>query len=154
MNPRKILIVAAITAGEEHLQEIVLDRMREAPTRFVLLVPATPPSTGLVWTEGEAQAMAAERMRNGLYHLRSAGADVDGLLGDPRPLDAVGDALMEERFSEIIVSTLPSGLSRWLGNDLPRSLRRRFEAPVTHLVAQLPLRNGIEEGMRLSIAAV
>jgi hypothetical protein len=154
MNSRKILIVAAITAGEEHLQEIVLDRMREAPTRFVLLVPATPPSAGLVWTEGEAQAMAAERMRNGLYHLRSTGAEVEGVLGDPRPLDAVGDMLMQERFNEIIVSTLPAGLSRWLGKDLPRTLRRRFKASVTHLVAPLPLRNGIEEGMRLSLAAI
>jgi hypothetical protein len=35
----------------------------------------------------------------------------------------------------IIVSTLPPGISRWLGLDAVSRIRREFDLPVTHLVA-------------------
>jgi hypothetical protein len=35
----------------------------------------------------------------------------------------------------IILFTLPPGLSRWLHQDLPRRVARRFGLPVRHVVA-------------------
>jgi hypothetical protein len=52
-------------------------------------------------------------------------------VGDPDPLVAVARALEHEPADEIIVSTLPSGISGWLLADLPSSLKRRFGLPVT-----------------------
>src|SRR5713226_8204653 len=60
--------------------------------------------------------------------------------GDARasgaPLTAIGDALAVEEFDEIIISTLPSGISRWLGMDLPSRAERKFKLPVTTVTAR------------------
>ena len=50
---------------------------------------------------------------------------------DPDPVSAVRDALRGREVDEIIVSTLPRGLSRWLGEDVPSRLRDSVRVPVT-----------------------
>ena len=49
--------------------------------------------------------------------------------------DAIEEILREGDFHEIIVSTLPQGVSRWLAVDLPTALHRRFALPVTIVTA-------------------
>lgn len=66
--------------------------------------------------------------------LRSLGAVADGEVGDIHPLRAIGDVPAREDFDEIIISTLPQGISRWLKMDLPDRVARRFDLPVTHVV--------------------
>ena len=39
------------------------------------------------------------------------------------------------RYDEIIVSTLPRYLSRWLHLDLPHRIGRAVDVPVTHVIA-------------------
>jgi hypothetical protein len=41
-----------------------------------------------------------------------------------------------EHFDEIISSTLPSGISRWLGMDLPSRAERKFKLPVATITAR------------------
>ena len=67
--------------------------------------------------------------------MRAEGLEARGDLGDAEPLTAIADALAIEQFDEIIISTLPSGISRWLGMDLPRRAERRFKLPVTTVTA-------------------
>ena len=59
-----------------------------------------------------------------------------GDLGDSNPMTAISDLLATESFDEIIISTLPSGISRWLGMDLPHRVERRFKLPVTTVTAK------------------
>jgi len=40
-------------------------------------------------------------------------------------------------FDAVIVSTLPPGVSRWLGLDAPTQIRRRFGIEVIHLIGHL-----------------
>jgi hypothetical protein len=40
------------------------------------------------------------------------------------------------KFDEVVVSTLPTGVSRWLGLDLPRRLEKLTGVSVLHVVAQ------------------
>ena len=136
MEQRSILVVANQTAGSAHLKALVHDRMAAGPCRFTLLVPATPPNEHLTWTEGEARALAEARLADALAGLRELGADVDGVVGDPRPLSAIGDVLLERPHDEIVISTLPPGGSRWLKQDLPHRVERQFGLPVTHVVAE------------------
>ncbi len=131
-----ILIVAYQTAGEPHLLDLVRDRIAEGPCQFRLVVPAMPPTHHLTWTEGEARSLADERMQEALTSLRLTGAIVDGEIGDANPLEAVADALLSRRYDEIVVSTLPHGMSRWLKQDLPHRIQRRFGLPVTQIVAE------------------
>jgi hypothetical protein len=42
-----------------------------------------------------------------------------------------------DRFDEIIISTLPPGVSRWLGMDLPSRAERKFKLPVTTVTAHI-----------------
>lgn len=137
MEPRHILIVANQTAAGEHLVHAVQRHIQNGPARFTLLVPASPPPGTATWTEGQSIALAKERMEKAVANLRAAGAEIEGVVGDTDPLLAVEDLLRHETFDEAIVSTLPSGASRWLRQDLPHRIRQEFGIPTTHVVADL-----------------
>ena len=52
------------------------------------------------------------------------------------PVRGVGDTLKEKTYDEVIISTLPSGLSRWLHQDLPHRVERKYKLPVTVVTAK------------------
>lgn len=134
---RQYLVVANQTLVGEPLAAKVRELMAAGPCRFRLVVPATHAHHHAVWTEGEATAIARHRLDEALVQLRSVGADVDGDVGDGRPMDAVGDAIRAgPPFDAIILSTLPPGMSRWLGQDLPHRLERTYDLPIVHVVGQ------------------
>ena len=64
----------------------------------------------------------------------AAGHEVTGSIGDPEPLMAIEDAVNLGNYDEIIISTLPLGVSRWLKLDLV-SKARGIGLPVTHVLA-------------------
>jgi hypothetical protein len=134
---RRYLVVSNQTLGSEALFEKVRSCLDAGPCRFHVVVPATHTHDHLTWTEGRDQALARMRLEAALDRLRDLGADVDGEVGDPRPLDAIADALRDQPpFHEIVLVTLPPGLSRWLHQDLPHRAERRFALPITHVVAE------------------
>ena len=133
---RRYLVVANQTLGGSHLADQVRERMASGPCAFHVLVPATAPADQSVWTEGEAVAVAEERLEAALRRFRELGAEVHGLVGDASPMEAIGDAMADQEFDEIILSTLPPGISRWLRQDLPRRVEKAFDVPVTHVVAE------------------
>lgn len=129
---RQYLVVANQTLGGRRLTDEISRLMEAGPCRFHLVVPATHPRHHLTWTEGEARVIAGRNLDEALARLRALGAEVDGEVGDARPVDAVGDALRAVPPCEgIILSTLPAGVSRWLNQDLPHRLERTFGLPVT-----------------------
>jgi hypothetical protein len=142
MESRRILIVANQTAPGAHLKEIARERIEEGPCTFVLLVPATPPQSGWTWTDEEAFAMAEQQMQEALSGLKDLGAEIEGRVEAGAPLDAITAFIAKEgyelhqHFDEIILSTLPPGVSRWLKQDLPHRLERHFKIPVTHVIGQ------------------
>jgi hypothetical protein len=133
---RRYLVVANQTLGGSHLAQKVRACLAAEPASFHVLVPATGPQDQVVWTEGEARAMAQQRLERALDQFRHLGADVDGEVGDENPFDAIQDAVRGEEFDELILSTLPAGVSRWLKQDLPHRVERAFDLPVTHIVSE------------------
>ena len=132
---RRCLIVANQTLTGPQLLAEVLARTASDDYEFHLLVPASHPHGSAMWSEGQAVAQARLALEHGVEHFRAEGIDVSGEVGDENPVLAVDDALRREHFDEIIVSTLPPGVSRWLKRDLPHRLERRFGLPMTHVVA-------------------
>ena len=63
------------------------------------------------------------------------GVAATGEVGSKEPVDAVRDALRGREVDEIILSTLPVGVSRWLGQDVPTKLRRSVNVPVEVVIA-------------------
>ena len=133
--PRRILVVANQTACGDELLAVIEERVRQGSCRFTLLVPATPPSEHATWTEGEARSLATRRMTDALARFEAAGAiGTDGVVGDAHPVRAIDDLLLERRYDEIVLSTLPPGISRWLKLDLQRRVEQRFALPVTTVI--------------------
>lgn len=142
---RRCLIVANQTLTTDTLVRAVEERISAEPHEFHLVAPATPArdevdGPAAYATLGpsaadRAYALARQRLDRAVEHLRALGATVDGEVGDPDPVEAVRLTLGHFTADEIVVSTLPHGLSQWLRRDLPARLRRTSGLPVTHLVA-------------------
>lgn len=134
---RHYLVVANQTLLGDPLLGRIAERLAAGPSRFYLVVPATHAPGRAVWTEGHDRAVAAGRLPEALARFRELGAVVDGEVGDAHPIDAIRDVMLHASpFDEIILSTLPPGLSRWLRQDLPHRIQRTFELPLTIVVGE------------------
>ena len=131
----RVLVVANRTAESPELLNALRERQARGPCEFTLLVPSTP--HGLAWAaDPDAGHDAAEHHREAFVEeLRTEGLNVaDAKLGDPDPLAAIEDECNFHDYDELIVSTLPLKLSKWLRVDLPRKARAATGLPVTHIV--------------------
>jgi hypothetical protein len=120
-----LLVVANVTAGSDELLDALRERADSATCAFTVVMPATG-------------AEARGRLDEALTRMREAGLDVEGKVGDPDPVVAVMDIWDPMKFDEIVVSTLPTGSSRWMGLDLPHRLEKLTSVPVRHVVSKPP----------------
>jgi hypothetical protein len=136
-HPQTVLLVANRTADADALHQAVRERAAKGTTRFHLLVPAVP--SGLhrvVDPEVAGREEAHARLDAALPRLSdAAGVKVEGEVGSADPLAAIQDTLSRESFDEIVISTLPRRVSRWLHMDLP-SKAKVLGLPVTHVEAE------------------
>jgi hypothetical protein len=135
VDTARVLVVANRTAESPELLAALQQRASRGPCRFTLLVPSTP--HGLAWAaDMHSGAQEAEDHRSAfIEELREEGLDVaEAKVGDPDPLAAVSDECNFHEYDEVIVSTLPLKMSKWLHIDLPRKARAATGLPVTHVV--------------------
>ena len=136
-SPKRILVVAHRTAATPALIEAVRNRAARSPATFTLLVPNS--AHGLhrvVDPEDQEESEAQTVLDLALPLLEEAvRAPVEGLIGDPEPLNAIHDAVNIHGFDEIIISTLPTRVSRWLHLDLPSKVKG-LGLPVTTITAK------------------
>jgi hypothetical protein len=136
-EPASVLVVAHQTAANYALLDAVRRRAEEGPARFHLVVPRRPHGMHKVVDPIEAgEREAREVLAQALPRLsEAAGSEVTGSIGDAEPLMAVEDAVNLGHYDEIIVSTLPLGISRWIKLDLVSKVRA-LGLPVTHVAAR------------------
>ncbi|MEL7156751.1 MAG: dodecin family protein [Actinomycetota bacterium] len=149
---RRTLIVANETLAGDRIPGLVADRMAAGPCEFHILVPATrsretrrltavtgDPLSGyaVVDTVGLDQAIARdraeaqERLDTFTARLAALGADFTSEIGAADPALAIAQVMERASFDDIVISTLPSSVSRWLRIDLPSRVRRSYAIPVT-----------------------
>ena len=135
-EPANVLVVAHKTAATTPLLEAVRERAAQSPARFHLVVPRQPHGLDKVADpEEHGEEQARRVIADALPKLSAAaGHEVTGDLGDAEPLSAIQDAINLGNYDELIVSTLPLGVSRWLKLDLI-SKARGLGLPVTHVLA-------------------
>jgi hypothetical protein len=132
----EVLVVANRTAGSPELLEALKERAARGPAKFHLLVPSTPHGVSWAADMHSGGSEAETHLRAAVARLRDEGLEVDdGKVGDPDPVAAVEDAVNFKEFDEIIVSTLPTHLSKWLRLDLPHRVEHATGKPVTHVTA-------------------
>src|SRR3954449_10822871 len=127
----RVLVLANRTADSPRLREALLERRGRGPISVTLLVPAA-------WEAQDPHGgmeTGRRRVRAALDNLRDTGLEVHCRVGDADPITALREAWDPDRFDEIIVSTLPSRVSKWLQIDLPRRAGRITGVPVTHVEA-------------------
>jgi hypothetical protein len=136
-DPAHVLVVAHQTAATAPLLDAVRKRASRGRATFHLVVPRQPHGLHkLLDPEDASEAEAREVLETALPKLsEAAGSEVTGSIGDPEPLMAIHDAVNLGSYDEIIISTLPLGVSRWLKLDLV-SKTRAIGLPVTHVHAQ------------------
>jgi hypothetical protein len=133
----RVLVVANKTAATPALQEAVRERAAKGSCEFTLLVPNT--THGLhtvVDPEDQSQSEAETVIELAKPVLEdAAGGPVDAMIGVPEPLAAIQDAINLHGFDEIIISTLPTRVSKWLRLDLPHKAAG-LGLPVTTVTAR------------------
>ncbi len=150
---KHILVVANQTIGDAKLLHLVEDRAKEPDTSFTLVVPLTPPRSGLVIYEDAVRDSAQVRLDLTLSFLRSEDIVANGELGDEDPFTATIDAFEEYGPDEIIISTLPQSSSGWLRRDLVERVQDATGVDVTHVISDIDV-DGMPFDVTLVVANV
>ena len=119
----RVLIVAHRTAATPRLVEHVRTRSAGQPCAFTLLVPRP------YWDPDTDEAAITLELALPVLE-EAAGKPVAGMVGASDPYEAVREELERGDYDEVIISTLPERISRWLHRDLPHRVEQ-LGVPVT-----------------------
>src|SRR5204862_8014487 len=108
-------------------------RAARGPCRFTVLVPRP------YYDPDTEEAAITPELAIPLLDT-AAGSHVEGIVGATDPYEAVRQTLEREKYDEVIVSTLPERVSRWLRLDLAHRIER-FGVPVSVVTADQAERN-------------
>lgn len=155
MESHGCLLVVNQTVGSAALRHSLTERIDAGRARFFVLVPLIQPSaeasgwapmqTPASFSRGaiadaaardEATRRSVHRLNFLIETIQDLGGSADGTVSSTNPVVAVRRLLRDYMFDEVLVSTLPPGLSRWLRLDVPARLGRLTQLPVTVVSAQ------------------
>jgi hypothetical protein len=134
---KRILVVANETVAGKPLIDAVKRHADGDGVQVHVISPQNQPKHGYVVYDEHVRDAAKNRLDITLALLREAGVEADGEVMDPDPYSAVMDALGEQDYDEIIVSTHPETRSGWLRQGLVDRVQRAARRPVEHVVVDL-----------------
>jgi len=134
---KRILVVANETVAGKPLIEAVKRRAEGEEVQVHVICPQNQPKHGYVIYEDHVRDATENRLQMTLAQLREEGIEADGQVMDPDPYSAIMDALGEEEYDEIIISTHPETRSGWLRQGLVDRVHRASGRPVEHVVVDI-----------------
>ena len=134
---KRILVVANETVAGKPLIDAVKRRAEGQEIHVHVICPQNQPKHGYVIYDDHVRDATENRLQMTLALLREEGIDASGELMDPDPYAAIMDALGQEDYDEIIVSTHPETRSGWLRQGLVDRVERAARRPVEHVVVDL-----------------
>jgi hypothetical protein len=136
-----VLVVAHRTAATPALLDAIRERAARGPARFHLLVPNPFIAD---WHPIHPERHEQEKITEAQHVLalalplfdEAAAGHVDGSVSIRHdPMDAIEEAVFGGDYDEIILSTLPRSVSRWLHVDLPHRVAH-LGLPLTTVIAR------------------
>ena len=136
-NTHRLLVIANETCPCPALLDEVAERAgRHGEHRILIVAPALNSRLRHYLSDtDEALAAARERLESAVDHLRKAGVDAHGVVGDADPFVAFNDASHEFEADEVLVSTHPPERSHWLERRLLERIGEITAAPVHHVIS-------------------
>ena len=134
---KRLLVVANETVAGKPLIDAVKARAGGEAADVHVICPQNQPKHGYVIYESMVREAAENRLEMTLALLREAGVEAHGEVMDPDPFAAIMDALGEQEYDEIIISTHPETRSGWLREGLVDRVRKAARRPVEHVVVDL-----------------
>ena len=134
---KRILVVANETVAGRALIDAVKRHAEGEELHVHVICPQNQPKHGYVIYEDHVRDATQNRLEMTLALLREEGIEADGRVMDPDPYSAIMDALGEEEYDEIIISTHPETRSGWLRQGLVDRVHRASGRPVEHVVVDL-----------------
>jgi hypothetical protein len=134
---KRILVVANETVAGQPLIDAVRGRGGGDEVDVHVICPQNQPKHGYVIYDSMVREAAENRLRMTLALLHEAGIEARGEVMDPDPYTAIMDALGEQDYDEIVISTHPETRSGWLREGLVDRVRRAARRPVEHVVVDL-----------------
>jgi hypothetical protein len=120
------LVVANQTVAGRELVDHLTSLAEQGPRRFIVVVPQ---DSG----DGRATKQARERLGTLLESLKDEGIVAAGYIGDPDPFTATMNAVQFFHISEVVISTLPEGTSKWVADKLVERVKKVTNRPVEHV---------------------
>src|SRR5215211_2309893 len=151
MAATRSLVVANETVAGQALIDAVKRHADQGEVRVRVICPQNEPRHGYVIHDEYVREAAENRLKMTLAQLHEIGIEATGEVMDPDPYAAVMDALGEQDYDEVIVSTHPETRSGWLRQGLVDRLRRATRRPVEHLVVDLDVER--DEALRTLVVA-
>ena len=136
-EPKSILVVANETVAGTPLIEAVRSAAGDGAAKVHVICPRNQPKHGHVIYEDSVRGAAQNRLEMTIAQLREAGIEATGELMDPDPYAAIMDAVGENDYDEIVISTHPETRSGWLRQDLVTRVHQATRRPVEHVVVDL-----------------
>ena len=136
----RYLVIAHQTADSYELAEALqLRAKQDAAAEFTLLVPITYSGFLIAPEDADDSRVVARARRVGnaaAWSLNEGGVNVTRVIvGDELPMVALEEELEDTSdYAEIIFSTLPEKISRWVREDQLRQAETRFGLPVRHVI--------------------
>ena len=131
---KRILVVANETVAGRSLIEAVKRRAEGDEIHAHVICPQNQPKHGYVIYDDHVRDATENRLKMTLALLSEEGIEADGELMDPDPYSAIMDALGQQDYDEIIISTHPETRSGWLRQGLVERVERATRRPVEHVV--------------------
>ena len=137
---RRILVVANENLEATTLRDLVDLPANGEPAAEVLVIAPALNSRLRYWLSDEdgARRDADLRLAESLDCLNAVGIAAAGRIGDPDPVQAIGDALREFGAQQIVIPRQRAARPHWLVRDVVDRARRRFALPVVAQPTDVP----------------
>lgn len=142
MPHRVVAVIADPIGGSEAVEQLrATARGGEVELRLIAAAVEANPLRHVLGDIDVPTHEAREKLETSLTSLRDAGLEARGEVGDPDPIQAVQDALLETPADEVVIFERETPESRWFEGDLTERAEETIEPPL-RIVKLAPPANG------------